>query len=264
MITHSNVLRQRRHEFLEALGPEQLRRVGRVRAGRHHPQSRRCGLRAPTSLRFRGRRPARSTGPAPASTPKTLCTRGLRMSASISSTRWPACASAIARFDATSVFPSPGPVLVTTTSVRPPRRTRTAGWCGSRGSFREIPGDAVVDQRIASAALSKSAGTMPRNGSPRCAFSSSGLLMRLSRYSKKNASPPRQRDAAKQRQQQVHRRVRAHGPARHFRRVDHADIARLQLARDAGFLRPLHQAVEDLAVAGGVALPARRSRSPCG
>jgi hypothetical protein len=41
-------------------------------------------------------------------------TRGRRMSASISNTRCPACAKLIARLVATSVLPSPGPVLVTT------------------------------------------------------------------------------------------------------------------------------------------------------
>jgi hypothetical protein len=40
----------------------------------------------------------------------TSFTRGRRMSASMMSTRCPACANAIARFVATSVLPSPGPV----------------------------------------------------------------------------------------------------------------------------------------------------------
>jgi hypothetical protein len=56
-----------------------------------------------------------SLNPGEALAPKTVCSRGLRRSASISNTRWPTSESASARFAATVVFPSPGFALVSTT-----------------------------------------------------------------------------------------------------------------------------------------------------
>src|SRR5690606_8342320 len=52
-------------------------------------------------------------------TPRASCTFGLRMSASIKRTRCPACARPTAILASTILFPSPGPVLVTTTAFEP-------------------------------------------------------------------------------------------------------------------------------------------------
>ena len=54
--------------------------------------------------------------------------------------------------------------------------------------------------------------------------------------------------------QQVALTLRQDGRLRHFRGVDDADVARLQLARDAGLLRALQQRFVHLPVALGFAL----------
>ena len=50
--------------------------------------------------------------PRPSRMQKSLCREGKRRSASTSNTRWPSCASEIAKLVAMVVLPSPGCVLV--------------------------------------------------------------------------------------------------------------------------------------------------------
>ncbi len=178
------------------------------------------------------------------------------MSASTSSTRWPACARATARLLATVVLPSPGPVLVTT-RLRPPssvdenstlvRRFRKAS-----AKQRRDPG--VQERRIRVAGVAQASAPGRGTAARGTSLISSGLLIRLSRYSKKNARPDREQAAAEEREQEVERPVRPGGPARHFGLVHHADVARLELRGHVGFLRPLQQVVEHLPVGVGVAL----------
>ena len=134
------VLLQRRQEVAEALRAEQLRRVRRNAARPPAPTAR---ARASCA---RSRSPSRcppagSTAPAPALRPKTSCTRGRRMSASISSTRWPACAKPIARLLATSRLALAGAGArddQRRASLPPP--TRTARWSGSSRNASAKPG----------------------------------------------------------------------------------------------------------------------------
>jgi hypothetical protein len=74
--------------------------------------------------------------------------------------------------------------------------------------------------------------------------------------------------AAEEREEEVQPRARARLPARHLGAVDDAHVRRPQLARDPRLLRPLEQALVDLAVALGIpeqhavvdALPVERER----
>ncbi len=91
------------------------------------------------------------------------------MSASISSTRCPACARLMARLVATSVLPSPGPVLVTTRLREPSsvdeNRTlvRMARIASAKfgGTPLLISGSEPVHE------FGLSAGTMPSDARPR-------------------------------------------------------------------------------------------------
>ena len=93
---------------------------------------------------------------------------------------------------------------------------------------------------------------------------SSGVLTRLSRYSKRNARPTPEESATEEAEEDGERPTRAHGMRRDLGGVDDADVAGPQLARDARLLRTLQQRLIDLRVAVDVALQSRRSRSPCG
>ncbi len=81
--------------------------------------------------------------------------------------------------------------------------------------------------------------------------------MRLSRYSKRNARPQRERRTAERAQQRGSSRVRMIGTPRRFRRIDDPDVVRPQLAGDAGLLGALHQ---DCRKSGGCSRP--RVRAP--
>ncbi len=77
--------------------------------------------------------------PAAFGSPNTRCSRGRCRSASTTTTRWPACASATARLAVVSDLPSLGAGLVTSRCAAggPPRRT--AGWCAAPGTPRWRP-----------------------------------------------------------------------------------------------------------------------------
>src|SRR5207247_8786925 len=107
-----------------------------------------------------------------------------------SSTRWPVGASASARLLDTTVLPSPGPLLVTTSDWPPSavdenstlvRTVRIAS-----AKFGVAP---LSSSGVDSPSATLIFGTMPMNGRPRWALISVGDLMRLSQYSKKNARP---------------------------------------------------------------------------
>ncbi len=118
----------------------------------------------------------------------TACTRGRRRSPSITSVRWSACASATPRFVEMSVLPSPGAVLVTTT-VRAPSSAdeKITAVRTARIASPKPGGRSPVKSRPSSpTGLTFTAGTRPRNGRFRACLSSSGVLIRLSRYSKPN------------------------------------------------------------------------------
>ena len=107
---------------------------------------------------------------------------------------------------------------------------------------------------------------MPRDGSPRCALISSGVLIRLSRYSKKNASPQRQHAAAEQRRAAGSSALRGCTGAARPLRLDRRRgcCCVFSSPRDAGLLRALQQAVVDLLAALHVALEHAVVDAPCG
>ena len=114
MITQSKRSARPAEQRVATFRSEQLGGVRRNVACRHERQVRN---RRPIESRCpdRRRRPGRWTDPGSCAYSNTSCMRGRRMSASITSVRCPACASATARLLATSVFPSCGDVLVTST-----------------------------------------------------------------------------------------------------------------------------------------------------
>ncbi len=83
---------------------------------------------------------------------------------------------------------------------------------------------------------------------------SSGVLIRLSRYSKKNARPKARKLPADERQRQVQGLPGRHRGSRPFGLVDDPDVAGLELGADAGLLRALQQALVELLRALDVAL----------
>jgi hypothetical protein len=117
----------------------------------------------------------------------------------------------IARFAATIVLPSPGPVLVTTRRARALLGRREEHVGPHRAErLREVRRHAVADERGRPFQFfGFSAGTIPSVRQPEVALISSGVLIRLSTYSKKNARPTPPGCPAEERQQQVQRRAAA-------------------------------------------------------
>ena len=179
------VLTQRRDVVLEALGTEELGRIRRNHAGRKHPQSV-DGLHLRTASLALQSPTSRFDNPGSCGRSKISWTRGRRMSASISSTRWPACASAIARLLDTTLLPSPGPALVTTTMRALFGRREQHVGPNRPDRLGEVRRDAFGDQRLV---LVGNRRHHPEERHARRARSSCGDLMRLSRYSKKNTRP---------------------------------------------------------------------------
>ena len=113
--------------------------------------------------------------------------------------QWPGCSRPC-------VLPSPGPVLVTTIDRGPSSADENSTFVRiARNASAKFAGTPLLISGCPPASLAVERRHIPRDGSPRCVLISSGVLIRLSRYSKKNASPHAASDAAEQRQQQVER-----------------------------------------------------------
>ena len=237
MITQSKCCVSVARKSLNACEPSSSAGFGGMRAGRQHPQVRRRSSCAPPRSASRCR-PAGSTARAPAACSKHRCARAAcacrRRSAARAGRPAPARSPGCV---ATSVLPSPGPVLVTTIDRPPSSADENSTLVRiARNASAKFAGHAVVDQRIDAPPCRRAPapcrGTAAR-GAPSI---SSGVLIRLSRYSKKNASPSASSDAAEQRQQQVERLVRARpGRAAPRPRSTMRMLLRLQLARRCRF-----------------------------
>src|SRR5882762_8992511 len=168
------------------------------------------------------------------------------MSASMSSTRWVAWASATARLLATSVLPSPGPALVTTSTFAPSA-------ADEKSTLVRIARNASADERIVEI-LPEQRRHEAEERQPEMRLDLVGRLDPVIEVLEEERQADRQREAADKCEQQVGRRAGARRAPRHLGRVDDADVARLELARNSRLLGALHQAVENLSVAEGVAL----------
>ena len=267
MMTQSKCSFSECEEVPEALRAEQLRRIRRHAAGRQHPQAGHARLAHRLARLGVADQHVRQPGllraaedlvharPAHVGVDQQHALAGLR------ERRSPGCSRPC-------VLPSPGPVLVTTSDREPSSRGREQHvGADARGTPRRSSrGTPLLMSGCGPATPSRRAPASCRGTAARGArLISSGVLMRLSRYSKKNASPhartASRRTAPSSRLSALRGLT---GVARRLGRVDDADVARLQLAGDAGLLRPLHQALVDLLVALHVALEHAVVDAPCG
>ena len=265
MITQSKCCVERRQEVLEPLRAEQLRRVRRNRARPAAPTApARCVLRT-ASLAF-ALPTSTFDSPGSCGCSNISCTRGLphvgvdraARAGRPAPARPPGCV-------ATSVLPSPGPVLVTTSDRAPSSADENS---------------TLV--RMARNASAKFAGT-PSLISGSCQSMSSNER----RHHAEERQPEVRLDLVgrldavvevleEERQAAGQRASRRTAPSSRFsavlrrrpapRGVSAASTTRMLLVfsspRDAGLLRALHQAVVDLPVALRRRARARRSRSP--
>ena len=92
---------------------------------------------------------------------------------------------------------------------------------------------------------------------PRCVLISSGDFRRLSKYSKPNTSPNASSQPMKADDHEIALHVGQHRPPGTSARIDNLDVAAPELARNARLLRPLHQVLVELPVAGRITLQCR-------
>ena len=161
------------------------------------------------------------------------------------------------------VLPSPGLALVTT-SARPPspaevkirfvRSTRYASATGELG-LRVATASAAPRGGVAPPGIFVStSGTMPRKGSCRCSFTSSGVLKVLSRCSNPTAMPTPSASPMQQRKLVVAHPPGAHRCARRLGLLHDPDVRRLQLRLEPRLLRLRQQVLVELLVRVHVAL----------
>src|SRR5262245_19586753 len=184
------------------------------------------------------------------------CRRGQRMSASMRSTRWPACASPMARLAAINVLPSPGAVLVIS-SVRAPsaadenstfvRIARIAS-ANPGGTPLQMSGPLPCHEPG-----SIEGGHQPTGDQTQMGPNFLGGVDSAVHLLEEDCEPDRHQAAAEHCEGQIQELPWRGRLARPLGRVDDADVAGLELTADAGLFRALEQALVNLLAALDVA-----------
>ena len=165
------------------------------------------------------------------------------MSASISSTREPPSASAIARLQAVVVLPSSGWLLVTAIMrVDCAPLVNTSDVRSERNASPKSCGTGSVSTGTRSP---RTAGTRPSSGSFRRRVMSSGVLTVSSRYSMPNARPSAIVTPARSAVIQSLRGIGQDRRARHFGPVHHLHVVRAAVGDDRQLLLLLQQRLVD-------------------
>ena len=113
-------------------------------------------------------------------------------------------------------------------------------------------GNAIVDERILRG-LIEERGNHPQKRQLEVPADFDGILESAVDVLEEERQTDSEAASAEECDEQVVARVRPGGSTRHFGCVDDADITRLEVTGNAGFLRALHEAFEDLAVARSIA-----------